>query len=442
MPRFRFVVMGALWLTAFFLFLDRVNISLAAPYIMDELGLTGVETGIVLSAYYWGYIFGQLGGGVASDRFKIRKWASIMFASWCVLTALTGMCRSVGQFAVVRGLFGVSEGSVANPINKLENNWLLPTERGWVYGATVGSGYVGLIVGLPLVGWLISAWGWRAMFYGTGLLTILGVVVFWLLVYDHPHEHPWISQKEKDLLAEALNKDRVTFDPQRGTVQSVSFTAGIDILARNWVFWAICSSMFFVLCVGFTNLSWLPGYLVKERGYTIVQSGLSLALPYFAASVGALLGGYLGDRTGSRSAVGLLLNLFTGPLMIMLMLTQGEMNTIVLMSAVLFFNAAAFNALVVLLFDLFPAEVVGVAAGVCIGLFGGLGGVAGPIILGYSYDHTQSFFWGFSAIGIGATVVSLVLIPVMFYERRIKQEKSKKAKEWNITMAGEKVETA
>jgi sugar phosphate permease len=126
----------------------------------------------------------------------------------------------------------------------------------------------------------------------------------------------------------------------------------------------------------------------------------------------------------------------------MLMLTQGEMNTIVLMSAVLFFNAAAFNALVVLLFDLFPAEVVGVAAGVCIGLFGGLGGVAGPIILGYSYDHTQSFFWGFSAIGIGATVVSLVLIPVMFYERRIKQEKSKKAKEWNITMAGEKVETA
>lgn len=441
MPRFRFVVMGALWLTAFFLFLDRVNISLAAPYIMDELGLTGVETGIILSAYYWGYIVGQLGGGVASDRFKIRKWASVMFASWCILTALTGLCRSVGQFAIVRGLFGVSEGSVANPINKLENNWLLPGERGWVYGATVGSGYLGLIVGLPLVGWLISTWGWRAMFYGTGLLTILGVVVFWLLVYDHPHEHPWVSQKEKDLLAEALSKDRVTFDPQHGAVRVVSFTTGLGILARSWVFWVICGSMFFVLCVGFTNLSWLPGYLVKERGYTIVQSGLSLAAPYFAASGGALLGGYLGDRTGRRSAVGLLLNLFTGPLMIILMLTQGELNTIILMSAVLFFNAAAFNALAVLLFDLFPAEVVGVAAGVCIGLFGGLGGVVGPIILGYSYDHTHSFFWGFSAIGIGATVVSLVLIPVMFYEHRIKQEKDKKAAAWHILTAEEKIET-
>ena len=52
-PKFRFVVMGALWMTAFFLFLDRVNISLAAPYIMDDLGLSGIETGLILSSYYW-----------------------------------------------------------------------------------------------------------------------------------------------------------------------------------------------------------------------------------------------------------------------------------------------------------------------------------------------------------------------------------------------------
>src|ERR1700741_51535 len=106
-PRFRFVVMGALWMTAFFLFLDRVNISLAAPYIMDELRLSGIETGLILSSYYWGYILGQLSGGVASDRLSIRKWSSLMFAGWCILTALTGMCRSVGQFTLVRGLFGI-----------------------------------------------------------------------------------------------------------------------------------------------------------------------------------------------------------------------------------------------------------------------------------------------------------------------------------------------
>jgi len=427
-PKFRFVVMGALWMTAFFLFLDRVNISLAVPYIMDDLGLSGIETGLILSSYYWGYILGQLSGGVASDRLSIRKWSTLMFAGWCVLTALTGMCRTVGQFAVVRGLFGVSEGWVANPINKLENNWLLPNERGWVYGATVGFGYVGLIVGLPLVGWLIGQWGWRAMFYGTGALTVLGVFVFWLLIYDYPEQHPWISQAEKNLLAEALTKDRVTFDPQKGTTRTLSFAEGVHTLAGSWVFWVICAVNLFTLCVGFTNLSWLPGYLVKERGYTIMKSSLTLTIPYLAAFIGSLLGGYLGDRTGQRSIVGLLGNLLTGPLMVALMWTQDVTLTVVLMSAILFLNAAAFNALIVLIFDLFPAEVVGVAAGLCVGLFGGLGGVMGPLILGYSYDHTHSFFWGFSSIGLGATTISLMLIPVWQYEQQIKREKAEKAK--------------
>ncbi|MGE4089939.1 MAG: MFS transporter [Candidatus Binatia bacterium] len=433
-PKFRFVVMGALWMTAFFLFLDRVNISLAAPYIMDELGLTGVETGIILSSYYWGYILGQLSGGVASDRLSIRKWSSLMFAGWCVLTVLTGMCRSVGQFAFVRGLFGISEGWVANPINKLENNWLLPNERGWVYGATVGAGYVGLIIGLPLVGWLIGTWGWRAMFYSTGVLTVVGVVIFWLLIYDHPHEHPWVSQEEKALLADTLSKDRVTFDPHHGTVRTLSFADGLHLLAGSWVFWAICGVNFFTLCVGFTNLSWLPGYLVKERGYSIMTSGFTLAIPYLAACTGALLGGYLGDRLGHRSVVGLVTNLATGPLMIALMWTQDVAMTIVLMSIVLFLNAAAFNTLAVLLFDLLPAEVVGVAAGLCIGLFGGLGGVMGPIILGYSYDMTHSFFWGFSAIGLGASIAALAMVPVWRHEQQVKREKAARAQVGKLSL--------
>ena len=77
-----------------------------------------------------------------------------------------------------------------------------------------------------------------------------------------------------------------------------------------------------------------------------------------------------------------------------------------------------------MIFDLFPAEVVGVVAGVSIGLFGGLGGVTGPLVLGYSYDHTQSFFWGFCGMSIGAVVGSLTLIPVMFYEHRVKKAKT------------------
>jgi MFS transporter, ACS family, hexuronate transporter len=427
MPRFRFVVMGALWMTAFFLFLDRVNISLAAPYLMDELGLSGVQMGFILSVYYWGYIAGQLGGGVAADHWSIRKWASGMFFTWCVLTVLTGACRSLSQLAVVRGLFGVSEGAVANPLHKLENHWLLPRERGRVYGATMGFGYLGLILGLPLVGWLIESWGWRVMFFGTGVLTLAGVGLFWLLVYDHPREHPRVSAEERALIEGAVTTDRVTFDPQRGTLRSLSFGAGVHVLARDRAFWGLCVAGFFALGVFFTNLSWLPGYLVKDRGYTVMSSGFYLILPYIAAFAGALSGGYLGDRTGNRCTVALCTGLLTGPALIGLMLSRDVTGVIALMGVVLFLNAATVNNLIVLLFDLFPAEVLGVAVAVLGGICGGLGGVIGPLALGYSYDHSGSFFWGFSGLAMGATVGSLILIPIVFYERRVKREKVERA---------------
>jgi sugar phosphate permease len=189
--------------------------------------------------------------------------------------------------------------------------------------------------------------------------------------------------------------------------------------------------------VGFTNLSWLPGYLVKERGYTVMKSGVYLIFPYLAAFAGSLVGGYLGDRTGKRSIIGLCAGLLTGPAMVLLMRSQDVGQVILLMSVVLFLNAAAFNAIVILLFDLFPAEVIGVAAGMGIGLFGGLGGVAGPLILGYSYDLTGSFFWGFSGLGVGATLGSFVLVPVLFYEKQVKQEKVEKAARWQVPVKEE-----
>lgn len=439
MPRFRYVVMSALWMTLFFLFLDRVNISLAVPYIMDELHLNGVETGVILSAYYWGYITGQLSGGLAADHFSIRRWASVMLFAWCVLTALTGACASLTQLLFIRGLFGASEGAVANPLHKLENHWLLPNERGWVYGMSMGFGYLGLILGTPLVGWLIGTWGWRVMFYGTGALTLLGVGLFWLLVYDHPHDHPWISEQEKDLIATALTKDRVTFDPERGDVRPVSFGEGVRILAKNPVYWGLCLAGFCALGVFFTNLSWLPGYLVKERGYAVANSGFYLILPYMAAFAGALSAGYIGDRVGNRSSVALCTGFLTAPAIVGLLLSEDIAMVILLMSVVLFLNAAATNSLIVLLFDLFPAEVLGVTIAIFAGICGGTGGIVGPIVLGHFYDTSGSFFWGFCSLAAASVAGALVLLPIVGYERRVKHEKIEKAALAQTLNANERV---
>ena len=425
-PRFRFVVISAFWLSAAFLFFDRVNISMAAPVIMAELGLSGAGMGFVLSMFSWGYMFGHVSGGVAADRLNIRRWGSGFFLLWCIATAATGFCHTVAQFAVARGIFGFSEGAFVNPMNKLQNHWVLPRERGLVNGSLLFAAYLGLVGGMPLVGWLIDAYGWRLMFVVAGAVSVLGVVVFWLVVYDYPRDHPWIAAQERDEIEGALERDRVTYDASSGTRRKLNFGEAAALLLRNPIFWAICGTTFFMQLIYMTNFSWLPGYLVLERGFTGVGSGYALVFPYLAAAVGALSGGHLSDRLGSRCLVIMLGAVLTVPALAGLLLVESETVVIGLLCVLLLCNTAAMGMFVVLLFDLFPPEITGVALALTLGISGGLGGAAGPIMMGYAYDLTQSFGWGFAAMGVGMLVSIGLLTLVYAYERRIAAAKRRR----------------
>lgn len=426
-PKFRFVIVSTCWLTAIFLYFDRVNISMAAPHIMSELGLSATAMGVVLSMFSWGFIFGHVAGGVAADRLNIRRWGTCFFLLWCAATYLTGMCRTVPQFALVRWAFGFSEGAFVNPMNKLQNHWVMPNERGLVNGSLMFAAYAGLVVGMPLVGWLIELYGWRVMFFVSAIVSLVGALAFWFVVYDYPKDHPWISAAERTAIEAALAKDRVTYDSERHDVQRLSFKAATEILFRNPIFWAICGAAFFVQMIYVTNFSWLPSYLVLERGFSEVKSGSALSLPYLAAAFGALSGGFISDRLGSRTLVIMLGAVLTIPAIAGLLVLDNETAVLAMIALVLFCNAAAVSLFVVLLFDLFPPEVTGVALAVAMGICGGLGAAAGPVILGYAYDVTHSFAWGFVVMAIGMAVSLTLLAFVFVHERRIRREKQLKA---------------
>ncbi len=417
--RYRFVVMSALWVTGMFLFFDRVNISMAVPHIKQELGLSGVQVGMILSVFYWGYAAGQLIGGVAADRLRIRNWTLAFYVVWCVTTAATGLCRTLGQFAVARILFGLAEGAVVNPVYKLINNWILPRERGFATGVQICSGYLGLVIGTPLIGVLIAAWGWRAMFYVSGAATLVGVLVFWWFVHDRPRDHPRISAAERDLIEDEIARDRVTYDPARQVTRPLSFRDGLRQLVRTPAFWLLCTAYFFVAGVYFTNLSWLPGYLMMERGIPGLDSGVLLMLPYAAAGLGAIGGGALGDRIGSRGIVVVLATLLTVPAIVGLPLAEGRIALVGMLCLMLFLNAATINASIVLLFDLLPAEVIGAALALNVGVFGAAGGIVGPLVMGESYDMTGSFTPGFHAMAAGTVIAAVLLVFVLGHERRV-----------------------
>lgn len=419
----RLLVLGVIWIGSFFLVLDRVNISLAAPRIMDELKFDGTQMGFILSIYYWGYLLGHFGSGLVSDQVHLRSFTSCMILLWSALTALTGACSALWHFAVVRLLFGIFEGATANLTHKLQNNWLLPAERGKAYGIFIGFAYLGIALGMPLVGWIIDAWEWRWMFVAVGLLTLVQLALFAVIIRDHPHEHPWLPEPEKVKFRDDLRKAQGGFGDHEDPTAIMPFRQRMATLAGIRSFWLLSISAFFGIGVYFTGMSWLPGYLVKERGITILSSGIFLTIPYLAAFAGMFIGGGLGDRFGNRSLISLIAGVLTFPALLAMAESESVFMTIAMMSVALFLNSAAVNGFVVLVFDLIPARVFGTAIGIVGGLCGGLAGIIGPLLLGYLYDQTGTFFWGFITLGVGAMIGGLVLIPVIAEERRLKQEK-------------------
>ena len=416
----RLPVVATIWAGSFFLAFDRVNISLAAPGIMHDIVLDGAQMGLVLSMYYWGYTFGNFAGGLVSPNLRLRGLTSLLILVWAALTAVTGLCDVLWQFCVVRVLFGLAEGATANLMHRLQNNWLLPGERGRGYGIFIGFVYLGIALGMPLVGALIKLWDWRVMFYLSALLTLMLVVLFWAMVRDHPWQHPRVPAAEGRDFKDIITRDRASLaasDIELKLAQRLPALFAIPSFA--W----LCVASFFVIGVYFTNMSWLPGYLVKERGYTVLSSGIYLTIPYLSAFAGMWSAGGIGDRFGNRARVAMVMALMTCPAVLLLTASENVNATIALMSLMLFCNSAALNGIMVLLFDLVPASLFGTGVGMVGGLSGGLSGIIGPWLMGYLYDLTGSFFGGFMTLAGGTLLGAAALWPVAVYEKQIRDDK-------------------
>lgn len=419
----RLPVVATIWAGSFFLAFDRVNISLAAPGIMHDVVLDGAQMGLVLSMYYWGYTFGNFAGGLVSPNLKLRGLTSLLIAVWAALTAVTGLCTVLWQFCVVRVLFGLAEGATANLMHRLQNNWLLPDERGRGYGIFIGFVYLGIALGMPLVGALIKWWDWRVMFNLSALLTLGLTAVFWTMVRDHPWQHPRVPADEGRQFQDIIMRDRMTLTAgEHELTLRERLPALFAIPSLAW----LCVASFFVIGVYFTNMSWLPGYLVKERGYTVLASGIYLTIPYLSAFAGMWSAGSIGDRYGNRARVALVMALLTCPAILLLTVTDDVGATIALMSVMLFFNSAALNGIMVLLFDLVPASLFGTGVGMVGGLSGGVSGIVGPWLMGYLYDLTGSFFGGFVTLACGTLLGAAALWPVAVYEKKVRSDKARR----------------
>lgn len=277
------------WLVATFVliitavaYIDRVNLSLAAPILTKEFHTNAAVMGLLLSSFTWTYTLFNLPAGMLVDRLQVRVLYSLALLVWAVSSFLTTLVRSAGALFGPRLLLGLGEAPFAPAAIRTLADWLPKSERATGSSMFISGVALGSAIGPPGLAYLISGFGWQAAFIATGVLSVL-IAVIWYAWYRNPLDDSKLSERER----------RLILDDQEPAKQDGR--APWSEIVRHRDIWAITVGYFCLLYILYTFITWLPSYLVQDRHMTVLTSGFATSIPWAVAFVCGILGGRLSD---------------------------------------------------------------------------------------------------------------------------------------------------
>ena len=258
-------------------YVDRGNLSLAAPIVKTELNLSTTQLGLLFSAFFYTYTVLQFVIGGVVDRFGANRVLTTGFLLWSLATVATGFAGGFAVLLVCRLLLGVGESMAFPCTSKVIAQNVSPENRGLANGVITAGLKLGPAVGAYGAGPLIAKYGWRPVFWGVGALSLLWLPAWWIWMPPTPSAPP-------------------------GSASRVGY---VEIL-RQQSFWGCAAGHFSFNYLSYFFLTWLPFYLAHERGLS--QQALSRAAGtyYLVDSVAALLTGMGCDhliRRGARASL-------------------------------------------------------------------------------------------------------------------------------------------
>jgi len=400
---------------------DRAIVSIAGPAMADEFGLDPVALGLIFSAFGWSYALGQLPGGWILDRFG-TKWvyaASItLWSAFTLFQGLVGFVTGGAAFALLFGLrfmVGLSEAPSFPANARLVSAWFPSVERGFASAVFNSAQYFATVIFAPFMAWIVHDFGWRKVFWVMGVLGF-GVALTWIRVIHSPRQHPRMSQQELALLSEGgalLDSEESTQATRKGHGWDV-----IRQLLTNRMLVGIYLAQYSITTLTYFFLTWFPVYLVKERGFTILQAGFAAVAPALCGFLGGILGGIISDRllksTGSLT-LARKAPIVAGMLLSTVIIACNFVDSsavVVALIALAFFGKGIGSLGWAVVSDTSPRQAPGLNAGL-FNTFGNLAGITTPIAIGYIVKASGGSFAGalaFVALNALVALASYLLV--------------------------------
>lgn len=402
---YRWTICALLFFATTINYIDRQVIGILKPTLSQEFGWSEIDYSNIVFAFQLAYAIGMLLVGRLMDWLGTKRGYSLAVIFWSVAAMVHALARSVLGFSAARFALGLGEAGNFPAAIKTVAEWFPKKERALATGIFNAGSNVGAIVAPLVVPWLTITYGWQEAFIFTGAIGFIWVVFWWILYYK-PQEHPKLSKQELAYIMSdpaepaAKIKWRKLF-PHRQT-------------------WAFAIGKFMTDPIWWLYLFWVPDFLFKNHGITLLHVGLPLVAIYLIADIGSIGGGWISSalikrgwsvNAGRKTAM-LICALSVTPIVL-----ASQVKDMWLAVGLIGLAAAAHQGWSANLFttvsDMFPRRVVASVVGIG-GMLGAIGGMFIAKVVGYILEWTQSYFIIFIMAGsmyLLALLIIHILVP-------------------------------
>jgi len=380
----RWWIAGLLAIATALNYLDRQSFPVIVGEIRKEIPLSDAEYGRLTSVFLFAYAIMYAGGGRLMDWLGTRAGYGVMIVWWSAANFLTGTISSVLGLGVFRFLLGMGEGGGFPGSGKAVAEWFPPKERSLAFGTFNAGSSLGAMIAPPLMAFIVSLLGWRAVFFITGGIGFVWAWI-WLKLYQPPATNKFITPKERELIAASMASARTTRE-------SAPRIPWLRLFGYREV-QGLMTAKFLTDSAWYFFIFWLPKYLGDERHLNIKEIGYFAWIPYAVGGFGSLLGGWLSSFLIRRAfsldksrKIALAVSAALMPASLFIAASP-------LSYAIVFFSLAMFAHqfwsanIQTLPADLFPANSVGSVEGL-LGSAGSFGGMIFGLLVGSIVQHS------------------------------------------------------
>jgi MFS family permease len=372
------------------LYVDRVNISTAAPLIKADLKLNNTQLGLAFSAFAYPYALFQLIGGYIGDKFGARLTLCVSGLIVCAATAATGAVGGLASLFVARLALGIGEGATFPTATRAMAVWTPERSWGFAQGITHSFARIGNAITPPLIAKLVELVSWRGSFVVLAGLSLIWVVLWFWYFRDVPAAPPLTAEELATLPARSRGQHEAV--PWLRLFKRMLPVTAVDF-CYGWTLWLF--------------LSWIPSFFYQNYQQDLRHSAFYSAGVFLAGVVGDTLGGVVSDnilrRTGDRVAARrnvIVVGMLGGFVFLLPVMLVHDVDIAAISLAAAFF----FVELVVAPIWAVPMDIAPKYAGSASGMmnFGfGVAGIISPFVFGYLIDRTGSWTLPFAgSIGL------------------------------------------